>query len=185
MSGNHTHSTTFQIIDLVEKEVLIIQLKARGGQEQLVMFLTGFVRAGKNACVKIAQRFCFKFCCAVYIPWDDNTFIFTATTGSAASLFGGQTMHDAVSLNTAEKNISNKKRQEWQTVRILIINEISFFTRVSLANLNLRLKNMMGRQDLPFGGVSIVFSGKFHQLKTVCCEKEDELYNSRLNGFSE
>ena len=47
LSGNHTHSTTFQIMDPVEKEVLIIQLKARGGQEQLVMFLTGFVSAGK------------------------------------------------------------------------------------------------------------------------------------------
>ena len=39
LSGNHTHSTTFQIMYPVEKEVLIIQLKARGGQEQLVMFL--------------------------------------------------------------------------------------------------------------------------------------------------
>ncbi|KAL7451888.1 hypothetical protein ACHAWC_005630, partial [Mediolabrus comicus] len=55
------------------------------------MFLTGFAGAGKSTCVTIAERFCFEFCRAVSIPWNDDTFLFTATTGAAASLFGGTT----------------------------------------------------------------------------------------------
>ena len=67
------------------------------------MFLTGFAGAGKSTCVKISQRFCYEFCRAVSIPWNSDTFLFTATTGLAASLFGGQTIHDAAFLSGAEK----------------------------------------------------------------------------------
>ena len=123
-------------MDPHEKEALITQLKARGGPEQLVRFLMGFAGAGKSTCVKVAQRFCCEFCSAVSIPWNNNTFLFTATTGSAASLFEGQTIHDDASLNSDEKNISNKKKQEWKNIRILIIDEISFFTRVILEKLD-------------------------------------------------
>ena len=111
------------------KEELIKRLKARGGHAQLIIFLTGFAGAGKSTCVTIAQRFCYEFCRSVGVGWDDNTFLFTATTGSAAGLFGGRTIHDAAFLNGQEKNISRKRREEWQRVRILIIDEILFFTR--------------------------------------------------------
>ena len=47
------------------KEELVKRLKARGGYAQLIMFLTGFSRAGKSTCVTIAQRFCYEFCRAV------------------------------------------------------------------------------------------------------------------------
>ena len=96
-----------------QRETIVQRLKARGGQEQLVMFLTGFVGAGKSTCVKVAQRFCFEFCRAVSVPCDANTFLFTATTGLDASLFECQTSHDTTFLNENERNISNKKRQEW------------------------------------------------------------------------
>ena len=96
-------------IDDSQRATLTQRLRARAGQEQLVTFLTGFAGAGKSTCVKVAQRFCFEFCRAASIPWDENTFLFTATTGSAASLFGGQTIHDAAFLNGNERNISNKK----------------------------------------------------------------------------
>lgn len=168
-----------------QKENLIKRLKARGGHEQLIMFLTGFAGAGKSTCVKIAQRFCFEFCRAVSIPWNDNTFLFTATTGSAASLFDGQTIHDAAFLNGLERNISNKKRQEWQSVRTLVIDEISFFTRSNLEKLDRQLKNILGRQDRPYGGISIVFSGDFHQLRPVKCEQHGILYEGIMNGLFE
>ena len=168
-----------------QKEPLIQRLEARGGHTQLVMFLTGFAGAGKSTCVKIAQRFCFEFCNAVSIPWSDNTFLFTATTGSAASLFDGQTIHDAAYLNGKEKNISNEKREQWKNVRILIIDEISFFTRTNLEKLDRHLKNIMGRQDLPYGGVSIVFSGDFHQLPPVKGTNKTLLYVGAMNGLFE
>ena len=158
------------------KDELIKRLKARGCHPQLIMFLTVFSRARKSTCVTIAQRFCYEFCRSVGVGWDDNTFLFTATTGSAASLFGGRTIHDAAFLIGAEKNISRKKREEWQRVRILIIDGISFFTRKNLKKLDRHLKNILGRQDKPFGGLHIVFSGDFHQLRPVKCEQHGILY---------
>ena len=128
---------------------------------------------------------CFEFCRSLSIPWHDNTFLFTATTGSAASLFDNQTIHDAAYLNGKQKNISNKKRKEWENVRILIIDEISFFTRASLEKLDRHLKNIKGRQDRPYGGVSIVFSGDFHQLRPVKCDEHGVLYEGVMNGLFE
>ena len=61
-------------------------------------------------------------------------------------------------------------------MRILIIDDISFFTRASLDKLDQRLKNVMGRQDRPCGGVPIVFPGDFHQLKPVRCNNDGILY---------
>ena len=157
-------------MDASQKYALLQRLRARGGQEQLIMFLSGFSGAGKITCAKIAQKFCFEFCRTVYIPLDENTFLFIATTGSAVSLFEGQPIHDAAFLNGNVKNISNKKRQEWQSVCMLIIDEISFFTRTNLEKLDWQLQNILGRQYLPCSGVSVVFSGDFHQLRPVKCE---------------
>ena len=55
-------------------DLLVEHLKARGGMEQLLMFLTGPAGAGKSTAVKVAQRFCFEFCAAVSVMWHDETF---------------------------------------------------------------------------------------------------------------
>ena len=68
---------------------------------------------------------------------------------------------------------------------MLIIDKISFFTRVNLEKLDRNLKNIMGRQDLHYGGVSIVFSGDFHQLRPVRCESHGILYEGIKNGLFE
>ena len=75
-------ATTSDVNDVTKK------LKARGGQDQLLMFLTGPAGSGKSTAMKIAQQFCYEFCIAVGIMWSDKTFLFTAYTGSAASLMG-------------------------------------------------------------------------------------------------
>jgi putative protein kinase ArgK-like GTPase of G3E family len=63
---------------------LIGALKARGGKEQLLLFLTGMAGAGKSSGLTVAQVFCFEFCKVVGIPWRENSFLFTAYTGAAA-----------------------------------------------------------------------------------------------------
>ena len=70
-------------------------------------------------------------------------------------------------------------------MRILIIDEISFFTRSNLEKLDQRLKNIMGRQDLPYGGVAIIFPRDFHQLKLIRCESHGILYEGVMNGLFE
>jgi hypothetical protein len=63
------------------------------------MFLTVSTGSGKSTAMKVAQQFCYEFCIAVSIMWSDKTFIFTAYTGLAASLFGGVTISKAAFLN--------------------------------------------------------------------------------------
>jgi hypothetical protein len=135
-------------IDLDSRDALRSRLKGRGGKEHLVFFLTGFAGTGKSSCIKVAQRFCYEFCRVASIPWDDSAFLFTSTTGASASLFEGQTIHVAAFLNGKSRNITEEKRRQWHKVRILIIDEVSFFTRNNLEKLDTRLKNIMGRQDL-------------------------------------
>jgi hypothetical protein len=38
---------------------------------------------------------------------------------------------------------------------------------------------------MPFGGVPIVFTGDFHQLRPVACEEEGTLYEGAMNGLFE
>jgi hypothetical protein len=82
-------ATTSDVNDVTKK------LKARGGQDQILMFLTGPAGSGKSTAMKIAQQFCYEFCIAVGIMWSDKTFVYTAYTGSAASLIGGVTISTA------------------------------------------------------------------------------------------
>lgn len=69
-------------------KIIQTKLMSVGGRRQLVMFLTGPAGAGKTTAVKMAETFCFLFCRAISVIWQDNTFLFTAYTGSAASAFG-------------------------------------------------------------------------------------------------
>ena len=68
------------------------KLYALGAKKQLIMFLTWSTGAGKTTAVKLAQIFCFGFCCAVSILWNNRTFLFTAYTGPAALCFGDVTI---------------------------------------------------------------------------------------------
>ena len=42
------------------------KLQARGGQEQLIMFLTGPAGSGKSTAVRVAEQFCYEFYIALY-----------------------------------------------------------------------------------------------------------------------
>ena len=86
------------------KESVVQDLKAMGGREHLVMFLTGAAGCGKSTTMEAAQFFCHKFCTAIAAAFNDYTFYFTATTGSAAALFGGTTIHSAAHLNKSRIN---------------------------------------------------------------------------------
>ena len=67
--------------------------------------------------------------------WSDSTFLFTAYTGAAASLFGGVTISKAAFINQ-RKPLSQEDRNEWQDVQILIIDEISFMSDSVLKRLD-------------------------------------------------
>jgi len=159
---------------------LIKDLKARGAKEQLVMFLSGGAGCGKSTTLQLAQQFAHKFCMSIAVAFNDYTFYFTATTGSAAALFNGTTIHSAAHLN--KKRLTDDMRAIWrEDVRILIIDEISFFKTSDVKKLDKQLKKLTGRYDVAYGGISIVFSGDFHQLKPICGEDE-VLYSNSVDA---
>ena len=164
-------------------EDTIKRLKARGGREQMLMFLTGPAGSGKSTAVMVAQHFCYEFCLAVGAMWSDTTFLFTAYTGAAASLLGGVTISSAAFINQ-RKPLSQEDRNEWQDVRILIIDEISFMSDSVLKELDKKLKDIGNRTHI-FGGFSIIFSGDFRQLEPVCSNEKELLFSSLSSGVWE
>jgi hypothetical protein len=155
---------------LAIKSHLTKELRERGGFDQLLMLLTGGAGCGKSTSVETSQEFAHKFCMAVAVAFNDNTFYFTATTGSAAALYGGSTIHGAAHLN--KSRLDDTMRQIWrEDVKILIIDEISFFKTSDMQQLDRQLQNLTGRRKI-FGGISIIYTGDFRQLNPICKEGE-------------
>ncbi len=75
------------------------------------------------------------------IIWSDKTFIFTAYTGSAASLFGGVTISKAAFLNQ-RKQLSIDDINEWQDVQVVVIDEVSFMSDIIFKTLDRKLKEI-------------------------------------------
>jgi hypothetical protein len=167
---------SLEIASSTDATNIIKKLKARGGMDQLLMFLTGPAGSGKSTSMKIAQQFCYEFCIAVGIMWSDKTFIFTAYTGSAASLFGGVTISKAAFLNQ-RKQLSVDDRNEWQDVRIVVIDEVSFMSDTIFKTLDTKLKEIKNRSQ-PFGGFSIIFAGDFRQLEPIGVNDTELLFSS-------
>jgi hypothetical protein len=57
-------------------------------------------------------------------------------------------------------------KNEWQDVRILIVDEVSFMSDKNLLTLDRKLKDI-GNRNKPFGGFSIIFAGDFRQLELL------------------
>ena len=53
-------------------------------------------------------------------------------TGSPAALLNGVTFHSATHFESANKQISDTDRKEWEGVRILVIDECSFCSQHNL-----------------------------------------------------
>ena len=96
-----------------------------------------------------------------------------AFTGTAAANIQGQTMHSAFSFNFGNEYLSlgDKSRDERRTLlenlKVVIIDEYSMIKADMLYQLDLRLKELKQRSDLPFGGVSIFLFGDILQLRPV------------------
>ena len=73
--------------------------------------------------------------------------------------------------------MSEEQKHEWDDVRILIIDEISFMNDPQLIKLDNRLKEI-GDRTKPFGGFSIIFAGDFRQLQAVKSLESDLLFST-------
>ena len=138
---------------------------------QLLMHLMGTAGTGKTHTVK---AIC-KMAAEEMEGQGGKNLILAAPTGTAAFLIKGQTLHRALKLPTVDPTKMNDLsgadkatlEQEWKNVKLLIIDEQSMVGRRMLGQINRRLKQIKGNDQLPFGGVHVILVGDNGQLPPV------------------
>lgn len=107
----------------------------------------------------------------------------TASTGIAAQLIGGQTIHSWSGLGFMTDTFDPKNLNKYifprladlRSVDVLIIDEISMLPAYFFSNLNSLLK-WAKRNKEPFGGIQLILTGDFQQLPPV--DKDKQLNNN-------
>ena len=124
----------------------------------------------------------------------------TATTGVAASLVGGSTLHGwaALPVQTPRsdkwitqpgKEVEKRRKENLRKVLWLMIDEMSMLTTPLLAHLS-QVTGVVqtGITSIdpgsPFGGVSILLSGDLHQFPPVASPKKELYCSSPPNNIS-
>lgn len=168
-----THSANSSCLDNIsavkhevkENDIMLLNIiKFLDNGENL--FITGYAGTGKSYILKKLKEFYGK------------KLTITSTTGIAAVNVKGQTLHSwsgvglcrNTVLNTVEK-IKHKKSQYKQILgcKMLAVDEISMLNKETFEYVNNVLKQVR-ENDLPFGGIQVIFIGDFFQLPPV--EKE-------------
>ena len=102
----------------------------------------------------------------------------TASTGKAASLIGGRTIHSFLGIGLAKQTADElydrlvttrrlkPKYNELKNLKTLIIDEISMVNHILLDKISDYLE-LIKKNDRPFGGVQMIFVGDLHQLSPV------------------
>ncbi|KAH0385989.1 hypothetical protein KCU92_g2920, partial [Aureobasidium melanogenum] len=95
-----------------------------------------------------------------------------APTGVAAKNIGGETLHSALRIFSAnflplmDAGLLSL-RKEWQDIRLVVIDEKSMISRNILWQIDQRLRHILDRHDRPFGGMSVILVGDFVQIQPV------------------
>ena len=99
----------------------------------------------------------------------------TVTTGIAAVNIGGKTVHSFAGICSGTRGShelisciqSNAgARERWGKCDVLIIDEVSMMSRDLFERLEI-IARAMKKSNKPFGGIQLIFSGDFTQLKPV------------------
>ena len=99
-----------------------------------------------------------------------------ASTGVAATLIGGSTLHLLLGMGLAKEPVekliaiarkSRKLCHRWRSMDVLIVDEVSMLHPDFFEKFEKLVAEMRGMPDLTFGGLQIVFVGDFFQLPPV------------------
>ena len=163
------------------------KLQRRGAKEQLLMCVTGPGGSGKSHVMKCCRMYCKLFCDSIAKPFNFSVFPVTATSNSAASLLQGITIHSAAMLNNKVVQMELSTDVDWTMTKVLIIDEISMADKNMFQTLDKNLRLLTGNRRVPYGGIHIIFSGDFMQLKPVqgtpiYSSFDDILWHGSLNA---
>jgi PIF1-like helicase len=133
--------------------------------KQLIGYVGGEGGTGKSRVIQAL--------CEMFLPHEVKKMAFT---GSAAFNIGGRTIHSQLgktkySNTTKDLKKEKKLQKQWDGVRLVIIEEISFCPGKLLDELDDFLRHMQqnasnlseGQHSMPFGGVSVITFGDFFQ----------------------
>ncbi|KAJ8473524.1 hypothetical protein ONZ51_g7821 [Trametes cubensis] len=157
-----------------ERAFRIIAEHVLSNDDQLLMYIAGVGGTGKTHVVKAIVKFFEGLGRA-------NEILIGAPTGAAALNINGYTVHSLILLNNRSKDSLSTLRRMWSSVRYFIIDEISMIGAKFLAQISRRLQLAKGDNGglaiKPFGGINIIFTGDFGQLKPV---QASSLYSHSL-----
>lgn len=145
-------------------------------------FLTGAAGAGKSYVLREYIS---------YLRAHGIKYAVTASTGIASTHIGGMTIHSwsgigikqhlkAYELDALEEKQNLYKR--WNDTQVLIIDEISML-HASFVDMLDAVGKQLRRNQLPFGGIQVVFTGDFFQLPPVV-RNTDEYENKEVFAFT-
>lgn len=138
------------------------------------IFMSGPAGTGKTFLIKFIKRICNQ---------THKNCQVTALTGCAALLLDcdAKTIHSWSGIGASDsddinyylrKLKKNNKHLLWKEIYVLVIDEISMLSKKFFNLLDALGKKIRGN-DLPFGGIQLVFSGDFFQLPPVSKVNDD------------
>ena len=140
-------------------------MKNKGGEEELVMFLSGMGGTGKSEVIKAFVYFAKGISFVFGWNYDNDVVKITALTGSAAcEIPNGRTLHSQAGLSS--NKISLKFKETWKTTKMTIIDEVSFLDEDNIKKLDKHMRKLK-ESDSMYGGIHIVFVGDFFQMLPV------------------
>ena len=104
-----------------------------------------------------------------------NQCFVTAPTGIAATNIGGLTVHSFAGIGSGSNSANDlsatiKANQEvlarWEQCEVLVIDEVSMLSRELFEKLEM-IARCLKKNAKPFGGIQLIFSGDFYQLRPV------------------
>ena len=142
------------------------------------MYLGGMGGTGRSQVIKALSYF-FKG------RKEAHRFIIVAPTGTAAALLGGSTYHSMFGIN--ERMNTSKIghiKAKLSGVEYVFFDEVSMLSAQDLYRINAQLANVCGVDDIPFGGLNMVFSSDFAQLPPAVGREHVSLYSRSIGAVA-
>ena len=151
-----------------------------GNSDQLKMYIGGMGGTGKSQVIKAIAEF-------FSLRNEGHRFICVAPTGSAAALLSGSTYHSVFGIHelggSPTEKVLAQVRTRMQGVDYVFFDEVSMLSCFDLYRISSQLARVLNRQDLPFGGINIIFAGDFGQLPPPIGGENVSLYSRTIGQF--
>jgi ATP-dependent DNA helicase PIF1 len=166
-SGDYEGEEEYQKHKLSKYQRKVIDMALSGKS----FLYTGSAGTGKSFVMKTMIHRLISQC-----PEKESSIFVTASTGAAAVLVGGTTVHSFAGIRSGEGTVaelhrmvlkSPKAKERWKLVKTLIIDEISMIDGLLLDKLEQLARRMKDKPSEVFGGIQVILCGDFAQLPPV------------------